>query len=247
MSNQFDESNVIRDSGGKFDGWVGKREDPGQILDLWSDDEGSFEFPPFPRDKQHLLSFWSKVQIPESTIVFFNHQAQKLRKRDEQALMDTYSLQYPEPVRKNYKTDEEFKTAASNWNAGVDKTIEYAIEDGYMCKVPTKHNIRAVIKAACIYREAANLDSSECASVRNTELALPGGEKTTPERVWREYGMSRLADTLINPDSRTATNMNDMVNATYANNKLLGQSAADMQAVKYMAEDDQAIREMNGY
>lgn len=209
--------NQPRDDDGRFGSL--HRDDPGQILSLWSEDEGSFEFPPKPTSPQHLMRFWRDVDIPEATVATFADAANERRNAVWQNAHREFRRRYPQPQREQFRRQSSFDDAMAQWRQAEEAMRAQALR--VLPRTLDRYTTRAVIRAACVYREAANLPGAECEMVRSQKLQLrPGGPVMTFRDVWMDYQLEHLEKYLVNPDSRASAKLADMlrVNEVTAHN-----------------------------
>lgn len=222
----FDESRVNRQpegtaGGGQFASKDASRWDPGQVVDLWGEDEGSFEYPPRPKSAADLVEFWRTVKIPESAARAVDTRQKVLRQQNYDRLYSIYINNWrdeqvgPEPPGKG-KADIKWM----RWSDKRDKLVvpdevkEQAHEEA-LKKTNERHPqfeqgyVYPSIRAAMMYDQAQYLPEDECDAVRDTGMRLPGGV-SSPRNIWNYYRFQNLRSEMVDPEARSVQAVEQM-------------------------------------
>lgn len=173
--NEFDETKIVRDDGGKF---ADKPHEvaPANVVSLTNEKDYSFDNPPFPANGDDVIQFWSTVEVPDDA-------AMSVR-RGYQRVSDVHIRRKHDRWRRTFCAD----TRVNEWDPVLRETSGAMIrrfqQEHEMWK---PSDTKAIIRAAQMYRDAENLPGDECARVRRTPIKLPSGEVTTPEETYQRY------------------------------------------------------------
>lgn len=201
MSNAAFESQHPRESSGQFATKDESRWEAGQVIDLWGEDTGSFEFPPRPRSAADVVSFWRTVQIPESAARAVDsrqriraHDAGMLYAKDAQRKYDEECR----AARRKPDDDERNNRAHDAYNEGA--AVYRKFEQG---------EVYPSIRAAMMYRDAQYLDDFERTKIETAVLQLPNGP-ATPKEVWFRHNFEGLENEMVNAEARSMAALEKM-------------------------------------
>lgn len=220
----FDETNVNRQPegtgrGGEFANKDSQRWEAGQVVDLWSEDEGNFEFPPRPKTAADVVAFWRKVEIPASAARAVDSR-QRIRRQEfydnhRRGFVEAWKrskLGDPPPNSDTVKSLEywqksnKFEVGQNVYEAAHEDAVEQTnerypmFEQGYV--YPT-------IRAAMMYEQAKYLPEEERDKVWDAPIRLPEGV-STPAKVHAHYDFDGLRDEMVNPEARSVEALENM-------------------------------------
>lgn len=196
----YNETDHRRDDLGQFAPKDVSRDEAGQVVDLWTEDRGSFEFPPRPQTAEGLLHFWRNVEIPEAVaravtqrqrIIQINHAQLEEREAERAYLESLGARQKP--------NDAELQEAKrAGYQRGLNEVNLFP--QGY---------VYPAIRAAAIHRDSQYLPEHEREKVQDFRFRFPQGV-TTAESVWTTFQFQNLTDEMANSESRSVQALESM-------------------------------------
>lgn len=178
-----------REPSGRFA--EGAASDPGQI-DLWDPTDGTFEFPPRPRDARDLLEFWSKVEVPEEVLIATQQAYNARRVLEATDILDVWEQQHPKPTG---------DTAYRRWYNDRAAYSTAAIDDGLDQRYPKvihKSWLRPLVRATKMYEASNWLPRGEQQIVLATKVQMPGyAEPMTISELVGKYRMQGILPHMV--------------------------------------------------
>lgn len=187
-----------RDRAGRYQETL--KDDPGQLaldsgaLDLGSNTDGTFEFPPYLPTAARIIDFWTQVEVPEEVLVATVAAYDARLAAHARALHAKWAERNPKPLKPEMVNDWEAQ--AAEWARTQLPFPE---------KIPPLW-VLPLVRVAKMIESTGYLDSgspAEAKQVRGLRVTFPGGTRKPMAQWAAEFQISELLP-LMNDYSRRA-------------------------------------------
>lgn len=186
MSSQgFDPSQHARAGDGRFEQMV-TAEGPPLIDVVYSEDEGSFRYPPMPSTAAGLTHFWCKVDVPEDLLGRFRRAYNEKVDQDKQSELRRWDMSNPPP---GGNADDPRHLAARD-------TAWARIQDRYRAKFMPLSYVRPLARVERMARYSRYLQPGQQAEFNQQRWTMPGGASKTAAEWVEEYDLKQVGRAL---------------------------------------------------
>ena len=177
-------------------------------LDLWEED-GTFEFPPHPADAQHLVRFWTLVDISDDIMVTANNLYSQRRFDEAADIARQWRVSNP---RSRSGLDE------AQYTAKVAAYVEAQMveRDKVYPPVMPRTWVRGIVRTAKMDEAASLLAPEEAQKVRDLTVRMPGDYRLTIAQIVETYRTRELLPNLT--DLRRRDEVADIIDRNIAKN-----------------------------